>query len=157
MQDDDLFTGSLLENIAIDESHRDMNQVEYAARMACIHDEIVKMPVGYLTKVGHMGSSLSGGQRQRLMIARYIYVRRCYCWMRQPHTSMPKYSMKCLRIRFRLVQRSSQLAMMIAFLTMRIVEFYFVDSSSAALLKAWCPGPLRNSGWTCGRPLAGAR
>ncbi len=50
-----------------------MGRVEDAARMACIHDDIERMPMQYLTLVGHMGSTLSGGQRQRVMIARAIY------------------------------------------------------------------------------------
>lgn len=73
MQDDDLFTGSVMENIAVGESGADVERVEEAARLACIHDDIQRMPMQYLTLVGHMGSTLSGGQRQRVMIARAIY------------------------------------------------------------------------------------
>ena len=73
MQDDDLFSGSVLENIALGEAGADVERAEAAARQACIHDDIARMPMGYLTLVGHMGSTLSGGQRQRLMIARAIY------------------------------------------------------------------------------------
>ena len=75
MQDDDLFSGSLVENIAVEHGDADMARVEEAARMACIHDDIARMPMQYLTLVGHMGSTLSGGQRQRVMIARAIYRR----------------------------------------------------------------------------------
>ncbi len=75
MQDDDLFSGSLVENIAVEQGDPDMGRVEDAARMACIHDDIERMPMQYLTLVGHMGSTLSGGQRQRVMIARAIYRR----------------------------------------------------------------------------------
>ena len=73
MQDDDLFSGSLLENIAAEEGNADHDQLENAARMACIHHDIQSMPMAYQTLVGHMGSTLSGGQRQRVMIARAIY------------------------------------------------------------------------------------
>ena len=73
MQDDDLFSGTLLENIAMDDGGVDQPRVEAAARAACIHDDIVDMPMDYLTLVGPMGSTLSGGQRQRVMIARMIY------------------------------------------------------------------------------------
>ena len=73
MQDDDLFSGSLIENIAIDTGSPDMERIAWAARMACIHEDIERMPMQYLTLVGHMGSTLSGGQRQRVMIARAIY------------------------------------------------------------------------------------
>lgn len=73
MQDDDLFSGSLLENIALDDARADMKRVQWAAEVACIDRDIAQMPMRYLTLVGPMGSSLSGGQRQRIMIARAIY------------------------------------------------------------------------------------
>ena len=73
MQDDDLFSGSLLENIAVGETYPDMERAKWAAKLACIHDDIERMPMQYRSLVGHMGSTLSGGQRQRVMIARAIY------------------------------------------------------------------------------------
>lgn len=73
MQDDDLFSGSLLENIAAGETRPDPERAEKASRLACIDEDIRGMPMQYLTLVGHMGSTLSGGQRQRVMIARAIY------------------------------------------------------------------------------------
>ena len=75
MQDDDLFSGSLLENIAAGEAQADSELAEQAARLACIDEDIRRMPMQFLTLVGHMGSTLSGGQRQRVMIARAIYRR----------------------------------------------------------------------------------
>ena len=73
MQDDDLLSGSLLENIAVGEARPDMARAEQAAQLACIDEDIRRMPMQYLTLVGHMGSTLSGGQRQRVMIARAVY------------------------------------------------------------------------------------
>lgn len=73
MQDDDLLSGSLLENIAAGEARPDLAQAARAAQLACIDEDIRRMPMQYLTLVGHMGSTLSGGQRQRLMIARAVY------------------------------------------------------------------------------------
>lgn len=73
MQDDDLFSGSILENIAAFEGGADFARVENAARLACIHEDILEMPMGFQTLVGHMGSTLSGGQRQRVMLARAVY------------------------------------------------------------------------------------
>ena len=75
MQDDDLFSGSLVENIAVDTEKPDIDRVEWAASLACIDEDIRRMPMQYMTLVGHMGSTLSGGQRQRVMIARAIYRR----------------------------------------------------------------------------------
>ena len=73
MQDDDLFSGSLIENIAMTEGQADFERVRQAAALACIHDDIEQMPMGYHTLVGPMGSTLSGGQRQRVMISRALY------------------------------------------------------------------------------------
>ena len=75
MQDDDLMSGSLLENIAVGEAQPDLKRAAQAARLACIDEDILRMPMQYLTLVGHMGSTLSGGQRQRVMIARAVYRR----------------------------------------------------------------------------------
>jgi ABC-type multidrug transport system ATPase subunit len=46
--------------------------IERAAQMACIHDDIMKMPLGYDTPLTAAGSSLSGGQRQRIALARAL-------------------------------------------------------------------------------------
>jgi ATP-binding cassette subfamily B protein RaxB len=45
------------------------------AKMSCIHDELLKMPMGYNTLMGDMGSSLAGGQKQRILLARALYRR----------------------------------------------------------------------------------
>jgi ATP-binding cassette subfamily B protein RaxB len=73
MQDDQLFAGSLIENIALGDESFDLARIEDAARMAGIHDEIAAMPMAYHTLVGDMGASLSGGQRQRVILARALY------------------------------------------------------------------------------------
>ena len=73
MQDDTLFSGTIAENIAFFDPAAKAADVEQVARLADIHDEIVAMPMGYLSPIGDMGSSLSGGQRQRLLLARALY------------------------------------------------------------------------------------
>ncbi|OBA10549.1 ABC transporter [Acinetobacter calcoaceticus] len=72
-QDDTLFAGNLLENISFFDEKIDQTWVEECAKMAGIHDEIIKMPMGYFSLVGDMGSTLSGGQKQRIFIARALY------------------------------------------------------------------------------------
>jgi ATP-binding cassette subfamily B protein RaxB len=74
-QDDQLFAGTLAENIAFFDPEISMDRVVEAARLACIHDEIEKMPLQYDTLVGDMGSVLSGGQKQRVLLARALYGR----------------------------------------------------------------------------------
>jgi len=73
MQDDQLISGSLLENIAFFADDVDPVRVESCAAMACIGNDINSMPMQYETLVGELGSSLSGGQKQRVILARALY------------------------------------------------------------------------------------
>jgi ATP-binding cassette, subfamily B, bacterial CvaB/MchF/RaxB len=73
MQDDLLYAGSIAENIALFDPEIDMDRVRAVARQAAIAEDIERMPMGYESLVGDMGSSLSGGQRQRVLIARALY------------------------------------------------------------------------------------
>lgn len=73
LQDDNLFAGSLADNIALFDDAPDMERVIKSAEMAALHEDIAAMPMGYETLVGDMGSALSGGQKQRLILARALY------------------------------------------------------------------------------------
>jgi ATP-binding cassette, subfamily B, bacterial CvaB/MchF/RaxB len=73
LQDDRLFAGSIAENIAGFSPSADLDRIRHVAILAAIHNEILKMPMGYETLVGDMGSSLSGGQMQRIVLARALY------------------------------------------------------------------------------------
>ena len=75
LQDDRLFAGSIAENIAGFSPTPDLGQVQEAAQVANIHQDILRMPMGYDTLVGDMGSTLSGGQMQRIILARALYRR----------------------------------------------------------------------------------
>ncbi len=72
MQDASIFSGSIRENITLNDPGMHMEQVIQAAQIAAIHDDIMNMPMEYETLVAEGGSALSGGQRQRLAIARAI-------------------------------------------------------------------------------------
>ncbi|WP_413975303.1 peptidase domain-containing ABC transporter [Stenotrophomonas acidaminiphila] len=73
MQDDQLFAGSIADNIGFFDPEFDLGRVEQAARLAAVHDDIAAMPMGYHGLIGDMGSSLSGGQKQRIILARALY------------------------------------------------------------------------------------
>jgi ATP-binding cassette subfamily B protein RaxB len=73
MQDDQLFAGSLIDNIALGDETFDLTRIEAAARLAAVHDDIQRMPMGYHTLIGDMGAALSGGQKQRVILARALY------------------------------------------------------------------------------------
>ncbi len=65
-----VFAGTIGENIAYGREDASEAEIERAARLACIHDEIIEMPGGYRAAVTERGQNLSGGQRQRLALAR---------------------------------------------------------------------------------------
>ncbi|MTV41154.1 peptidase domain-containing ABC transporter [Duganella radicis] len=73
MQNDVLLGGSIADNIAFFDVAMNFERVESAAKLAQIHDDVLKMPMGYQTLVGDMGSNLSGGQKQRVLLARALY------------------------------------------------------------------------------------
>ncbi len=73
MQDDVLFSGSILDNIGFFDNQINYKNVELAAKRAAIHDEICTMPMGYQTLIGDLGSGISGGQKQRILLARALY------------------------------------------------------------------------------------
>ena len=73
LQDDRLFAGTVADNIAAFDPAADPDRILHAAKLAAMHDEIMRMPMGYQTLVGDMGSSLAGGQIQRLVLARALY------------------------------------------------------------------------------------
>ncbi len=75
MQDDQLFAGSIADNIAFFDARSDTAWIEQCARFAAVHDEIEAMPMGYHTLIGDMGASISGGQKQRILLARALYRR----------------------------------------------------------------------------------
>nr|WP_294544598.1 peptidase domain-containing ABC transporter [uncultured Rhodopila sp.] len=73
MQDDQLLSGSISDNISFFDPGFDHGQMVACAEMAGVHEEIMAMPMGYNSLVGDMGSSLSGGQKQRVLLARALY------------------------------------------------------------------------------------
>lgn len=65
-----LFHDTIANNIRFGEPEADMDRVIEAAKKACCHDFIMKLPEGYDTVIGEGGANLSGGERQRISIAR---------------------------------------------------------------------------------------
>lgn len=72
LQETNLFSGTIRDNIAFGRPDAAMAQVEAAAKAASAHDFIMSFPQGYDTPVGERGTTLSGGQKQRMAIARAL-------------------------------------------------------------------------------------
>ncbi|MEO8043618.1 MAG: peptidase domain-containing ABC transporter, partial [Spartobacteria bacterium] len=73
LQENHIFNESIARNIAFGDAEPDLDRVLAAAQTAAAHDFIMRLPMGYETKIGESGLSLSGGQKQRIAIARAIY------------------------------------------------------------------------------------
>jgi len=73
MQDDQLLSGSIVDNISFFDQEVDFEKVTKCANMACIDTFIDTLPMGYNSLIGDMGTTLSGGQKQRVLLARALY------------------------------------------------------------------------------------
>ena len=72
LQETNLFSGSIRENIAFGKPDAGDEEIMAAAKSAAAHEFILSFPEGYDTKVGERGVTLSGGQKQRIAIARAL-------------------------------------------------------------------------------------
>lgn len=73
MQEDTLLSGTISDNICFFDDHPDFEKIYYCAQLACIHEDIMRTPMQYMSLIGDMGSFLSGGQKQRILLARALY------------------------------------------------------------------------------------
>jgi ATP-binding cassette subfamily B protein len=73
LQESFLFSGTVMDNIALGDINPDEKRVREAAEMAAAHEFIMQLPAGYKTIVGERGLAVSGGQKQRICIARALY------------------------------------------------------------------------------------
>lgn len=72
LQETNLFSGTIRDNIAFGRPEASLEEVIEAAKAAAAHDFIMAFPLGYDTPVGERGTTLSGGQKQRVAIARAL-------------------------------------------------------------------------------------
>ncbi|MGH4028176.1 peptidase domain-containing ABC transporter [Actinomycetota bacterium Odt1-20B] len=75
VQDVAVFSGSILDNITLAAPDAPLDEVVEAARIACLHDDVMRMPMKYETYLAEGGMGLSGGQKQRLALARAVVAR----------------------------------------------------------------------------------
>ncbi len=67
-----LFSDNVANNISLGHPEATQKQIEQAAQLANVHEDILRLPQGYQTEVGERGIMLSGGQKQRIAIARAL-------------------------------------------------------------------------------------
>jgi len=73
LQENHLFDATIASNISFGDSEPNFDRVLWSAQVANAHDFIMRLPLGYETRIGETGLALSGGQKQRVAIARAVY------------------------------------------------------------------------------------
>jgi ATP-binding cassette subfamily B protein RaxB len=81
---DQLFQGTIAENISFFSDNSDISLIRWAANLAAIDRDISSLPMGYESIIGDMGTFLSEGQKQRLLLARAIYRRPSFLLLDEP-------------------------------------------------------------------------
>ena len=88
MQDGVIFSESIARNIAVDDGEIDKKRLQKSAKIACIHDYVMGLPLKYNTKIGRDGVGLSQGQKQRILIARAVYKNPDYIFLDEATNSL---------------------------------------------------------------------
>src|SRR5204863_3326606 len=73
LQENHMFNETIARNISFGDPEPDLDRVLASAQAAAAHDFIMRLPMGYETKIGESGLAISGGQKQRIAIARAVY------------------------------------------------------------------------------------
>ena len=113
-QDVALLDGTIVENITRLAPQRDARAIVPATKAAGVHEMIVRLPDGYDTQLGPMGTALSAGQRQRIGLARALYGDPFVVVMDEPNAFLDAEGEQALNLAIRQVRARGGIAVIVA-------------------------------------------
>ncbi|MGV3574749.1 MAG: type I secretion system permease/ATPase [Devosia sp.] len=113
-QDVALLDGTIVENITRLSPQRDARAIVAATKAAGVHDMIVRLPDGYDTQLGPMGTALSAGQRQRIGLARALYGDPFVVIMDEPNAFLDAEGEQALNLAIRQIRARGGIAVVVA-------------------------------------------
>ncbi|MBU1334190.1 MAG: type I secretion system permease/ATPase [Alphaproteobacteria bacterium] len=113
-QDVALLDGTIVENITRLAPQRDARAIVAATKAAGVHEMIVRLPDGYDTQLGPMGTALSAGQRQRIGLARALYGDPFVVIMDEPNAFLDAEGEQALNLAIRQVRARGGIAIVVA-------------------------------------------
>jgi len=109
-----LLDGTITENITRLDPKRDGQAIVAAAQAAGVHEMIVRLPDGYDTQLGPMGTALSAGQRQRIGLARALYKNPFVVVMDEPNAFLDAEGEQALNLAIAHIRRRGGIAIVVA-------------------------------------------
>jgi len=113
-QDVALLDGTIVENITRLAPQRDARAIVAATKAAGVHEMIVRLPDGYDTQLGPMGTALSAGQRQRIGLARALYGDPFVVIMDEPNAFLDAEGEQALNMAIRHIRARGGIAVIVA-------------------------------------------
>nr|WP_246132892.1 type I secretion system permease/ATPase [Devosia ginsengisoli] len=113
-QDVALLDGTIVENITRLAPQRDARAIVAATKAAGVHEMIVRLPDGYDTQLGPMGTALSAGQRQRIGLARALYGDPFVVIMDEPNAFLDAEGEQALNLAIRQIRARGGIAVVVA-------------------------------------------
>jgi ATP-binding cassette subfamily C protein len=134
-----LLDGTIIENISRLASERDGKAIVAAAKAAGIHEMIVRLPDGYDTQLGPMGTALSAGQRQRIGLARALYNNPFLVIMDEPNAFLDAEGEQALNVAIAGIRARGGIAVVVAHRPSVLAEVDMVAVIQAGKLTAFGP------------------